>query len=97
MLIITHALNKTLGVIMENNRFKLDVPNVGHIVIEGTGPWCVHEYNRSSFEIRDSTGRTTNPTHTNSLGRTSSNVVWAGKSVPNIIVAALNAALAASK
>lgn len=68
----------------------IDVPTVGQIKIAGAGPWHVHEYNRSSFDIRDSTGRVTNPIHTNLSGRTSSNVVWSGKSVPNTIVAALN-------
>ena len=69
------------------------VPGVGTVEIIGIGPWHVHEYSRSSFDIRDSTGQVTNPTHTGLNGRTSSNVVWAGKSVPNAIVAALNATL----
>lgn len=78
---------------------KLVVDGVGLVELEGTGPWHVHELNRNSFDIRDATGRITNPAVTAIAkgGRgqkRNANVVYADKAIPNAIVAAFNAQLA---
>ena len=80
--------------------FSVEVERIGLVELEGVGPWVVHEYGRSSYEIRDSAGRNANtkvwrpgarpgaPSH-----KADTNVVWAAKSTPSSIVNAANAYL----
>lgn len=78
----------------------IKVDGIGNVDMFGEGPWTVHEVGRSSYEIRDSAGRTTNPTVYRMISGGSGqavkgdqNVTYASKSFPNAIVAKANAEL----
>ena len=73
----------------------------GRVELQGEGPWSVHEYGNSSYQIIDGDRRDAKPTVHRKIphsftGSTKSaaNVVWANGSVPKAIVAAANEAWA---
>lgn len=85
----------------DTNPFAIEVERVGKVELSGPGPWRVHEYGRSTFEIIDADGRSARPVVWSPLKygsgnarRASQNVVWASRSVPNTIVTQANEAWA---